>query len=113
MTPWTVASQAHLSMRFSRREYRSVLPWPLSGDLPNSVIELVSLMFPALAGKLFITSAPLVLMSVINLSKYLKQGFGCCLDNPEANVQPTDAVCPPGPQGGLGQATLCHLNDNR
>ena len=69
-------------------------------------------MFPALAGKLFISNAPLVLMSAINLSEYLKQGVGCCLDNPEANVQPTDGVCPPGSQGGLGQATLCHLNDS-
>ena len=29
-------------MGFSRQEYWSGLPWPLSGDLPNSGIELVS-----------------------------------------------------------------------
>ena len=31
-TPWTVARQAPLSMGFSRQEYWSVLPCPLSGD---------------------------------------------------------------------------------
>ena len=33
--PWTVASQAPLSMRFSRQEYWSGLPFPSPGDLPN------------------------------------------------------------------------------
>ena len=32
---WTVASQAFLSMRFSRQEYWSGLTSPPSGDLPN------------------------------------------------------------------------------
>ena len=34
-TPWTVAHQAPLSMRFSRQEYWSGLPFPSSGDLPQ------------------------------------------------------------------------------
>ena len=33
-TPGTVARQAPLSMRFSRQEYWSGLPFPPSGDLP-------------------------------------------------------------------------------
>ena len=35
VTPWTVASQAPLSMEFSRKEYWSELPLPSPGDLPN------------------------------------------------------------------------------
>ena len=39
VTPWTVAHQAPLSMRFSRQEYWSGLPCPPPGDLSDSVIE--------------------------------------------------------------------------
>ena len=35
VTPWTVACQAPLSMRFSRQEYWSRLPFPSPGDLPD------------------------------------------------------------------------------
>ena len=38
-TPWTVAYQAPLSMGFSRQRYRSGLPFPSPGDLPNPGIE--------------------------------------------------------------------------
>ena len=38
-TPWTIAYQASLSMGFSRQEYRSGLPFPSPGDLPNPGIE--------------------------------------------------------------------------
>ena len=38
-TPWTVAHQAPLSMKFSRQEYWSGLPFPTSGDLPDPGIE--------------------------------------------------------------------------
>ena len=41
-TPQTVASQAPLSMEFSRQEYWSGLPFPFSGDLPNPWIKLKS-----------------------------------------------------------------------
>ena len=57
VTPWTVADQAPLSMGFSRQEYWSVLSCPPPADLPNSGIESVSLMSPALAGGFFTTSA--------------------------------------------------------
>ena len=39
LMPWTVASQAPLSMEFSRPEYWSGLPFPSPGDLPNPGIE--------------------------------------------------------------------------
>ena len=39
VNPWTVAHQAPLSMKFSRQEYRSALPFPSPGDLPNPGIK--------------------------------------------------------------------------
>ena len=52
VTPWTVARQAPLSMRFPRQEYWSGLPFPSPGDLPNPGTEPTS---PALAGRFFNT----------------------------------------------------------
>ena len=40
--PWTLAHQTPLSMRFSRQEYWSGLPFPSSGDLLKPEIELGS-----------------------------------------------------------------------
>ena len=54
-TPWTVAHWAPLSMEFPRQEYRSRLPFPSPGDLPDPGIELAS---PALAGRFFTTEPP-------------------------------------------------------
>ena len=39
VTPWTVAYQAPPSMRFSRQECWSGLPFPSPGDLPDPGIE--------------------------------------------------------------------------
>ena len=39
VTPWTVANQAPRSMKFSRQEYWSRLPFPSPRDLPNPGIE--------------------------------------------------------------------------
>ena len=41
-TPWTVARQALLFMRFPRQEYRSGLPCPSAGDLRDPGIESAS-----------------------------------------------------------------------
>ena len=38
-SPWTVACQAPLSMRFSRQEYWNGLPFPSPGDLPDPGIR--------------------------------------------------------------------------
>ena len=53
VTPWTVACQVPLSMEFPRQEYRSGLPFPSPGDLPNPGTEPASLGSPSLAGRLF------------------------------------------------------------
>ena len=47
-TPWTVACQVLLPMRFSRQEYWCELPLLSPGDLPDPGIEPVSLASPAL-----------------------------------------------------------------
>ena len=43
VTPWTEASQAPLSMGFSRQEYWKGLPFFSPGDLPNPGFEHGSL----------------------------------------------------------------------
>ena len=52
----TVVHQAPLSMGLSRQESWSGLPFPSSGDLPDSGIEPRSLASHALAGEFFTTS---------------------------------------------------------
>ena len=54
--PWTVAHQAPLSKGVSRQEDWSGLPRPPPRDLPDTGIELVSLVSPALAGRFCTTS---------------------------------------------------------
>ena len=56
VTPWTIARQTPLSKQFSGQEGWSGLLLPPRGDLPDSGIEAASLVSPALAGGLFITS---------------------------------------------------------
>ena len=50
-TLWTVACQAPLSMGFSRQEYRSGMPFPSSGDLPDPGVEFSSLASLVLTGR--------------------------------------------------------------
>ena len=58
VTPWTLAHQAPLCMKFSRQEYGNRLLFPAIGDLPNPRIKPTSLASPALAGGFFITVPP-------------------------------------------------------
>ena len=55
-TPWTITWKAPLSMRFPRQEYWSGLPFSPS-DLSDPGIKPESLVYPALAGGFFTTSA--------------------------------------------------------
>ena len=48
VTPCTVARQALLSMGFSRQEYWSGLPFPLTENFPDPGMENMSLVSPAL-----------------------------------------------------------------
>ena len=52
--PWTVALQAPLSMGFSRQEYRSRLPFPSPGGLPDPGIKFTT---PALQAE-FLPAGP-------------------------------------------------------
>ena len=56
-TLWTVASQAPLSMGFSKQEYWCGLLCSPPGNFPHWGIEPMSLKSPALAGKFFTSSA--------------------------------------------------------
>ena len=56
--PRTVASQAPLSMEFSRQECWSGLSFPPPGDLPNPGTEPMSITYFALTGVFFTTGLP-------------------------------------------------------
>ena len=60
-TLWTVAHQAPLSMRFSRPEYWSGVPFPPPGDLPDpGILCLLHCFLPlALPGKPVLSPRPL------------------------------------------------------
>ena len=55
VTPWTVAHQAPLSMEFSRKQYRSGLPFPSLGDLSDPGTEPRT---PALQADYFLSESP-------------------------------------------------------
>ena len=57
-TPWTVAYDTPLSMKFSKQEQWSRLPFCTLGYPLNPGIELMSLVSPAFAGKFFTTMQP-------------------------------------------------------
>ena len=74
-TPWTVATQASLSVGFSRQEYCSGLPCPPPGDLPDPGIKPKSLMSPALAGGFFSTSITWEARTVLGGSLFKPQSL--------------------------------------
>ena len=60
-TPWTVAQQAPLSVKFPKQKHWSSLPFSISGDLPDSGIEPTDPgppESPALAGGFLTTEPP-------------------------------------------------------
>ena len=69
-TPWMIALQATLSMKFSRQEYGIGLPFLPPGDLPDPGIKLASL-------TLQVDSLPLSHQEKVSQSCSL-----CCLANP-------------------------------
>ena len=59
-TPWTVAYQAPMSVRFPKQEYWSGLPFPSLGDLSNLGIKPVSLALQADFLSLSYQGSPLI-----------------------------------------------------
>ena len=55
---WTVACQAPLSVRFSRKEYWNELPCPPAWNLPDPRTEPISLKSPALKADSLPTKSP-------------------------------------------------------
>jgi len=85
VTSWTIAHQAPLSIGFSRQENWSGLPCPPPGDLRNPGIELVSLMSPALAGRIFATSTTWEALVTWHGS-YFPRCAGCLLCPPHLKI---------------------------
>ena len=94
-TPWTVVYQAPLSMKFSRQEYWSWLPFPSPGDLPDPGIEPSCLLSPVLAGG-FSTIVPLGNSIRVRVFEY-----GCLYFYPKWKKREVTQPCP----------TLCNPMD--
>ena len=73
-TLWTVACQAPPSMRFSRKEYWSGLPFSSPGDLPNPGIKPTSPASPELASRFLIIEPP-------GKPQHLLQHWTFCITN--------------------------------
>ena len=74
-TLWTIARQGPLSMGFSRQEYWSGLPFPPPGNLPDPVIEPMSLTSPALAGRFLYHWATWLLYHLNHLNSFSQYPF--------------------------------------
>ena len=70
-TPWTIAHQVPLSVRFSRQDFWSGFPCPPPGELPDPGLKPMSLMSPAMACGFFTTStaweAPFLIWLLISV----------------------------------------------
>ena len=77
-TPWTIIHQGPLSMRFSRKEYWSGLPFPSPEDLPNPEIKPMSLTSPVLAGRFFISSASWEVHGILQFSSVAQSCLTLC-----------------------------------
>ena len=64
VTPWTVACEAPLSMKFPREEYWSGLLFPSPGDLPDPGIEPASPAFQADSLPAELTAKPILYIVV-------------------------------------------------
>ena len=80
-------SLSPLSMRFSRQEYWSGLPFPFPGDIPDPEMKPSSLMTPALVGRFLTTSAIWQ-----TWTWYLPEVY-CMLLTLQPNLSPEKSVC--------------------
>ena len=74
-SPWTVVSQAALSMGFSRQEDWSGLPCLSLGDLPKPGMEPASFTYPALVGGLFTSRLSTAFAAIIEQVHWLEEGI--------------------------------------
>ena len=109
-TPWTVAHQVPLSLRFSRQEYQSGLPWPpprWSFTPRNQILIFTS---PALAGGFFNTSTTLE-VPVNNQFRSVTQSCPTLCD--PHGLQHTRPPCPSPTPGAYSNSCplsrWCHL----
>ena len=73
VTPWTVACQVLLPMGFSRQEYKSGLPFPSPGDLPDPGIEPGSLALQADSLQTELWGKPIVTLTLLKRNCRLYQ----------------------------------------
>ena len=108
--PWTIlyiAHQAPLSMKFSKQEYWSGLPFPPPGDLLNPLIKPASPEFPALASRFFTTVSPIYLVN--SSGKFVVvQSHSCVQFFPTHGLQHARLPCPSLYPGVC--SNLCPLN---
>ena len=111
-TPWTVAHQAPLSMRFPRQEYGSELPFPSPGDLPDPGIEPTS---PAWQ----VDSLPLSHLGSYKIGNgNWREGRWCSKGTGDFCKDPTESsplclitrVCRSCVGHFFGKCYFCHLN---
>ena len=89
VNPWTIACPPPLSMKFSKQENESGLPFPTPGDLPNPGIKPVSPVSPALAGRFFTGRPPELMLS--NHLILCLPFFFCLQSFPASGFFPVDA----------------------
>ena len=95
-TPWTIARQAPLSMRFLRQKYWSALPFPSPRDLPDTGIKPQSPASPSLQVDCLPLShleSPLLTLSTFNLFFQMRQ----CINNcefclPQSSIDSVDCL---------------------
>ena len=112
-TLWTIAHRAPLSMGFSRQKYCSELPCPPPGDIPDPGIKPVSLMSPALPGRLHIASQissdPTPCPSVLSPGHDFECGTGSwARGGQRAKAEQPKLASPRGPPG-CRQAARCFI----
>ena len=84
MTPWTLASQAPLSVEFSRHEYWNRFLFPPAGCLPDPGTKPSS---PASAGGFFSTEPPGEAQERQVASQKSKTAWGKCLRDGTNNMR--------------------------
>ena len=112
----TVACQAPLAMEFSRWEYRSGLPFPSPGDLPDPGTEPESPVSPVLAGVFFTSGPP---GKPVSMCTWINLWFvSCCspvyfLGLPEECRRVEASVFSPNGETRQGWAGSCGPSDYR